>query len=151
MEVAAMKYRVMLLLLIAFVCFIALQVIAQTDQGTIIQPSMLAKMSQVRLAGKWLPTKPGTQISLPSRLNIQAKSNQTSLAVDVPGFAAEDAKGPDGTVYQQITIPNGGHTADVGKPELATIGAMVEVPAGVRAKITVAPEGDAKLYENMLI
>ncbi|MHB1457116.1 MAG: C25 family cysteine peptidase [Armatimonadota bacterium] len=136
-------------LLVCLFCTIAWG--AQLTPGVKIQPNMVSKMSQIKLAGNWIPSRPGGQITLPSRLNILAKSNQTTLQVDIPGFASEDITGPDGTVYQQLTIPNGGHTAELGKPELATVSTYVEVPTGMKVKVSASPVGEAVVHDNYLI
>lgn len=147
-----MKKRILVipvLLLICLLCTTAWG--AQLSAGSSIQAGMISKMPQIKLAGKWIPSKPGGQITIPSRLNILAKSNQTTLQVDIPGFASEDIKGPDGVTYQQLTIPNGGHTAELGKPELATVSTYVEVPTGMKVKVTATPVVDAALYDDCLV
>ncbi len=133
------------------VCLLSTAVSAQFRKGVAIQPGMISKIPQIKISGKWIPSIAGGKIALPSRLNIQAKSNQTTLQIDIPGFTAEDIKGPDGTVYQQLTIPNGGHVAEVGKPELPTVSTFVEVPTGMKVKVTATPVGEPEVIDDILI
>ena len=110
------------------------------------------RLPQVQLVGRWMPTPAGTaQVAVPRRLMIQALQTGTSMQVNVPGFSVEEAAGPDGITYKRLRIPNGGLTADIGKPELPTVGTFVEVPAGMHVQVTATPVGQGSTFDDYLI
>jgi len=144
----------MLVVLFLAGCASALAAQPRITQAPVLRSGVTAAVTrpQIRVLGRWVPTLVGTdRIEVPARLAIRSEMSGTSMQVKVPGFSAEDITGPDGLTYRKLSIPNGGLTADVGRPELPTVGTFIEVPAGVQVRVTANAVGVGKTLSDYLV
>ncbi len=70
---------------------------------------------------------------------VSSTSQYIRLRGDFPGVSWEmlSAKGGD---FVQLTIPDGGHTTDIGKPRMPVVRRFIEVPLGARFEVRVLSE-----------
>ena len=78
------------------------------------------------------------EIERPSGPEIVVSSDEEGVTfeVNLPGFERQEME-IEGEEYQKLNVPGGGHTAEVGKPEVATIGTFVAIPYGYDVRIEI--------------
>ncbi|MBO8183781.1 MAG: hypothetical protein H0Z28_13495 [Archaeoglobus sp.] len=84
--------------------------------------------------------------TLPTIDLVNATGNEIIIKFDIPGMNYHEVE-INNERFRRLVIPNGGHTAEVGNPELPTIGKFVEIPYGVTPKIDVISY-KSKTFEN---
>jgi hypothetical protein len=93
--------------------------------------------SFVGTAEKWVPVEMGVEKPTASEVKL-VKSDEKGLTIEMslPGFQSRDTVVGEET-YQQLEIPGGGFTADIGSPELPVVSTHLEVPFGAQAEVEV--------------
>ncbi len=84
----------------------------------------------------WVVFKDGAVPSSPATNLVSSTSDEIVVRFEIPGMNSRDIA-EENQAYQKLVIPNGGHTAEVGNPELPTVGRFVEIPYGVMLRISV--------------
>jgi hypothetical protein len=74
--------------------------------------------------------------SNPSLRILSQTSQGLSVEISFPGMIVEEVE-REGTQFQTLRIPGGGHLAHVGLPELPTFGRFIAVPRGAEVEIEV--------------
>ena len=76
----------------------------------------------------------------PPQINVLASSaNELVLEVSVPPVQIRQVV-VNGVAYQRLYMPGTGSTAEIGKPELPTMGRFIVVPQGAKPHIEVLEE-----------
>ena len=69
---------------------------------------------------------------------IISSTEEIVSTIDIPGMnVSEKVEETDGLLYQQLSLPNEGMTAEIGKPQLPQIGRWFAIPKGAKATVEV--------------
>ncbi|GAB4372588.1 MAG: hypothetical protein Kow0042_15980 [Calditrichia bacterium] len=98
----------------------------------------------------WIPLTPGS--NNPTSPQVEAVSSDLSgliLKFKIPGISTSE-KIVNGGSYTMINIPSGGHTADIGHPEVPTIGRYIAVPQGAEVSVRVTSK-QSQIIKNVTV
>lgn len=96
----------------------------------------------------WIPLGEGTIGAEPVVSIIESDSNHTVFSVDFPGLYVEPVKEGE-SVYHKITVPDSGHTQEVGAPGLPRVVFEIAVPDSQHVAIREISR-DTVALENIL-
>ena len=93
---------------------------------------------------QWVPLgADGPQDEGPIRVLTSDRSG-LDLELRLDGMYVEE-RSEMGTTYQRFSLPSGGHTADLGLPEIPYFGRLVAVPHGASVEVEFAPTDSVEL------
>jgi len=85
----------------------------------------------------WVAADDSAKSGTPVNVDIPVSNTEEVVVdIDIPGInMAETDEG--GVTYQILELPGGGHTEEIGKPQLPTVGHFVAVPAGASVNVEI--------------
>ena len=81
------------------------------------------------LSARWIDLGDGVPYAEPSTILLSSGPSGASIAVEIPGFIAEDVSTELGA-FTRLAIPGAGVTVDVGSPLLPVLRQHFEIPQG---------------------
>ncbi|MHB9026256.1 MAG: C25 family cysteine peptidase [Armatimonadota bacterium] len=121
----------------ALVAFIVLLVSAAAFGQVIAPPGAV-----------WKPVS-GTQIRSVQVQSVKATTAMSALRLNLSGFYQVPIT-RDNTAFLRLSIPDGGVTAEVGKPEVPIVRRLVAVPDGATVQLKIKA-GQAKVMPNIMV
>lgn len=84
----------------------------------------------------WISFQQSSAPSYPHVQTLSSNGNELILQISFPGADVREVA-KEGVAYQAVSIPGGGRTYDIGRPELPTWSRFLAVPQGARPEVEI--------------